>query len=134
MSKAMVLTSNEKEFISNYRKHGGDIEKVCSIMGMSHSAANRLLNKKPVREELNRSLFLARQKIEQATPYLVDKCLEMINDSDINEKVKAQLLNSLLDRSGIVAPKNTNIQVNINTEIADRAREIMAQTIDITPE
>lgn len=83
-----------------------------------------------IKEQLGKSLYLARQKIEQATPVLVDMALNMIMDENVGSGIKATLINSLLDRAGITTPK-TAIQVNINTEISDRARQILAQTVEI---
>jgi len=83
-----------------------------------------------IKEQLGKSLYLARQKIEQATPVLVDMALNMIMDENVGHGIKATLINSLLDRAGITTPK-TAIQVNINTEISDRARQILAQTVEI---
>lgn len=83
-----------------------------------------------IKEQLGRSLYLAREKIEHAAPMLVDVALNMIGSEEVSDKVKSALIGSLLDRAGINAPK-TAIQVNINTEISDRAREILAQTVDI---
>jgi len=54
----------------------------------------------------------------------------MVYNEDTSEKVRATLINSLLDRAGIIPPKSNFLQINVNTEISDRAREILASTID----
>lgn len=53
----------------------------------------------------------------------------MINSDEVSDKVKSQLMNSLLDRGGLVSPKNPPISININTEISERARTLLAQTL-----
>ena len=123
------LTEKQSEFINVYRKYGGDIQKVSRELNISTVMITKYLQNEKVKEQLNRSIQLARQKIETATPYLVDVALKMISDESVSEKVKAQLLNSLLDRGGLNAPKQPSVSININTEISDRARSLLAQSL-----
>ena len=129
MNKLKQLTEKQSEFIKVYRKYGGDIQKVCSELNITPKGVDRYLQNEMVKEQLSKSIELARQAIETATPYLVNKALEMVNDDKVGEKVKAQLLNSLLDRSGLVTPKQPTVSININTEISDRARTLLAQSM-----
>ena len=129
MNKLKQLTEKQSEFVKIYRKHGGDIQKVCSELNITPKGVDRYLQNEMVKEQLSKSIELARQAIETATPYLVNKALEMVNDDKVGEKVKAQLLNSLLDRSGLVTPKQPTVSININTEISDRARTLLAQSM-----
>ena len=62
-------------------------------------------------------------------PAIIDKAINMINSDEVSDKVKSQLMNSLLDRGGLVSPKNPPINININTEISERARTLLAQTL-----
>ncbi len=123
------LTDRQSEFINVYRKYGGNIQKVSMELNISPVVISKMLQNEKVKEQLNRSIQIAREKIETATPYLVDKAIDMINSDRINDKVKAQLLNSLLDRGGINAPKQPSVSININTEISDRARTLLAQSM-----
>lgn len=104
--------------------------KVQQALSLSQKQTERYLADDRIKEQLGKSLYLARQKIEQATPVLVDMALNMIMDENVGSGIKATLINSLLDRAGITTPK-TAIQVNINTEISDRARQILAQSVEI---
>lgn len=129
MSKLKQLTERQSEFIKVYRKHGGNLQKVCSELNITSAGVQKYLQNAIVKEQLNRSIEIARQSIEVSTPYLIDKAMEMINSDEVSEKVKAQLLNSLLDRSGLVTPKQPTVSININTEISDRARTLLAQSM-----
>ena len=55
--------------------------------------------------------------------------LEMVNDENVNPKIKAQLLDSLLDRANVSAPKQPLVSISLNTEVQDRARMILAERI-----
>lgn len=129
MNKLKQLTDKQCEFIKVYRKHGGNIQKVCNELNITTAGVNKYLQNEKVKEQLSRSIQIARESIEVATPYLINKAMEMINSDEVSEKVKAQLLNSLLDRSGLVTPKQPSVSININTEISDRARTLLAQTL-----
>ena len=129
MNKLKQLTERQSEFIKVYRKFGGDIQKVSTELNISPKGVEKYLQNQQVKEQLNRSIEIARQSIEVATPYLINKAMEMINSNEVGEKVKAQLLNSLLDRSGLVTPKQPIVSININTEISDRARTLLAQSM-----
>lgn len=54
----------------------------------------------------------------------------MVNDETLNPKVRSSLIDSLLDRAGVEQPKTPPIQININTQIADRARAILAEKLN----
>ena len=127
--KKRELTEKQSEFVKVYRKYGGDIQKVSTDLNISPIGVEKYLQNENVKEQLNRSIEIARQSIEVATPYLINKAMEMINSDEVSEKVKAQLLNSLLDRSGLVTPKQPTVSININTEISDRARTLLAQSM-----
>lgn len=125
----MKLTERQEKFIEVYRKHGGNINKVCEEMGITTAGVNQYLSQDKVKEQLNKSVQIAREKIEAALPAIIDKAINMINSEDVSDKVKSQLMNSLLDRGGLVSPKNPPISININTEISERARTLLAQTM-----
>ncbi len=129
MNKQKQLTERQSEFIKVYRKYAGDIQKVSTELNISPVMINKYLQNDKVKEQLNKSIQIARESIEVATPYLINKAMEMINSDEVSEKVKAQLLNSLLDRSGLVTPKQPTVSININTEISDRARTLLAQSM-----
>ena len=129
MNKQKQLTERQSEFVRVYRKYGGNLQKVCSDLNITPKGVDKYLQNQQVKEQLNRSIEIARQSIEVATPYLIDKAMEMINSDEVGDKVKSQLLNSLLDRSGLVTPKQPTVSININTEISDRARTLLAQSM-----
>lgn len=127
--KVKKLTDRQIEFINCYRKNAGDIVKVSNEMCITPRQVERYLENQFVREQIERSVQLARDKIKMATPYLVDLAMEMVNDENTSDKIRTQLLSTLLDRGGINAPKEPYVSININTEISDRARALLANTL-----
>lgn len=99
--KQKKMTDNQVRFCELYAKHAGDIAKICMEMNITSSRATQILTNPLVKERLSRSVQIARERIEAATPHLVNLALEMVNDPDINPKIKASLLDSLLDRGGV---------------------------------
>lgn len=63
-------------------------------------------------------------------PYLIDKAISMVNDENVSDRTKSTLISSLLDRGGLVQPKTPAVQINLNTEISDRARQLLAQKVE----
>ena len=124
-----VLTEGQKNFIEVYRKHAGNIDKVCKELGITSRSVERYLSEDKVKEQLNKSIEIARKKITDSLPFLVDKAINMINSEKTSEKVKAQLINSLMDKGGLITPKNPTVSININTEISDRARQLLASSL-----
>lgn len=82
-----------------------------------------------MKEQLNKSLQIARDKITASIPYLVDVAIDLINEEKTSEKTKSYLIGQLLDRGGLVQPKQPAVQISINTEISDRARQLLAQSV-----
>lgn len=134
ISKQAGLSDKDKSFIKLYRQSGGNVEKIANELHLSERQVYNIMNKSVVKERLMKSVYETRQKIEAAAPLLVEKALEMVYNEDTSEKVRATLINSLLDRAGVIAPRENLVQININTEISDRAREILANSIDTEAE
>lgn len=127
--KKQFLTEKQLEFCRNYEKYGGNVYSLCRIKGYTIGSVNKMLENPRVSEYLSSTSEQARESISKALPYLVEKALSMIGDDKVGDNVKASLINSLLDRGGITAPKSPLINVNINTEISDRARQLLAEKI-----
>lgn len=134
ISKYAALTEKQKEFILSYRRHAGNLQKVQKDLNIGIPAMYNYLNNEKVREQINKSIQECYEKIEAAAPLLIDKAIEMVYDKNVNDKVKTQLINTLLDRGGVVKIQQPQVQININTELSDRAREILANTINTTAE
>lgn len=115
--KPKKLTETQERFCELYARHAGDINKICTALDITPSRATRILEHPLVKERISRSVQIARERIEAATPHLVNLALEMVNDENINPKIKAQLLDSLLDRGGVSAPKAPLVSISLNTEI-----------------
>ena len=98
----MKLTDRQKVFIEVYRKYAGNVNLICKELGMTPAGVQSYLQTDKVKEELNKSIQIAREKIESATPYLIDKAIEMVNSDKVSDKVKSQIINSLLEKGGIV--------------------------------
>ena len=130
--KEKQLSNRQRDFIRIYRKNAGDLIKTASEMGLSANYCEKLLGIDTVKEQLLRSQIETKEKLSLATPFLLEKAVEMINDNKTSEKVKSTLILGLLDRGGIVAPKESPVQININTQISDRARELLSATLPET--
>ena len=59
--------------------------------------------------------------------------MEMFLDKSTPPQVRAAVGTGLLDRAGLEKPQNSQITVNINTEISDRARQILAERVGEVP-
>ena len=129
-NRSKMLTEKQKNFIDCYRKHAGNPTNVCSELNIGIVSFNKYLRQPSVIEQLNKSLQISRDKINAALPYLIDKAISMVNDKNVSDKTKSTLISSLLDRGGLVQPKSPAVQINLNTEISDRARQLLAQTIE----
>ena len=80
-----------------------------------------------MKERLSRSVQTAKEQLEAAAPHLVNLAMELVNNEEVSVKVRASLIDSLLDRAGVTAPKAPAVSISINTEISDRARQILAE-------
>lgn len=128
--KLKDLTEKQKIFIESYRKHAGNATNVCSELNIGIVSFNKYLRQPSVIEQLNKSLQISREKIQAAMPYLIDKAISMVNDENVSDRTKSTLISSLLDRGGLVQPKAPAVQINLNTEISDRARQLLAQKVE----
>ena len=127
--KEKQLSKRQRDFIATYRKNCGDLIKTASEMGLSANYCEKLLGIDTVKEQLLRSQIETKEKLSLATPYLLEKAIELINDTNTSEKVKSTLILGLLDRGGCGVPKESPVQININTAISDRARQLLSETL-----
>ncbi len=127
------LTPREQVFLDEYWKAAGDLRKV-EKAGFPPSTIKQIMSVPVVRERLMRSVEVAKETLQNASPHLVNLALQLVNDESVSTKVRASLLDSLLDRAGVSQPKTTgSIQISINTEISDRARKILSERIKQQP-
>lgn len=63
-----------------------------------------------------------------ALPSVIDNMIELIHSEDTPSSTKAQLTIALLDRAGLQPPKG-QVNINVNTLISDRARELLGQRV-----
>lgn len=128
--KTKKLTETQDRFCELYSKYAGNISKICIEMNISTPRASQFLENPLVKERLSRAVQIAKERIEASTPHLVNLALEMVNDENLNPKIRASLLDSLLDRGGVAQPKDTPlVQINLSTQVQDRARQILAERI-----
>lgn len=121
------MTPRQMAFCECYERNAGDLRRVCQSLDITSARAAALMEVPAVKERLARSVDIARQRLEATAPHLVSLALELVNDDNVSVKVRASLLDSLLDRAGVCAPKTPAVSVTINTQIQDRAREILAE-------
>lgn len=135
MTKKQVntdLTKREAEFCRLYSRYAGNLPMVCERMKITVGSARNLLCKPAVKEHLQMALQRSREMIVAGTPEVVRELYRMLYDERTPIKVKAQIATSLLDRAGLCIPTSPPVQVNINTELIDRARLVLAEKVDST--
>ena len=130
------LTKRQREFINEYRECGGNMPVVAERMGVTIARLYKIKNVVNVKNELERTTELVREQIQASSTGALAVLQGMLANDSTPAKVRANIAQDLLDRAGLSAPKTPAIQVNINTSISDRARELLAvrlsePTIDV---
>lgn len=123
------LTPRQTEFIRNFRKCGGDVSKTCKAMGITEVLAYRWLAMPAVKNEITQTLDYCRTALTAMVPVIITELREIMQSPETSASVKANIGLNLLDRAGLQEPKQPTVQVNINTTISDRAREILAKRL-----
>lgn len=88
-----------------YQKNAGNILATCNELDITTARATQIMSNPLVKEHLSRSVTEAKQMLEAAAPHLVNLAMQMVNDENLNPKVRASLIDSLLDRAGVITPK-----------------------------
>jgi hypothetical protein len=127
--KPKALTRAQQDFVVAYEKNAGNINRTCQELNITTGRAAAIMQNPLVKERLSRSVEVAKERLTTAAPHLVNLALELVNDDEVSVKVRATLLANLLDRAGVSAPKEPAVQININTQIADRARQLLAEKV-----
>lgn len=125
------LTAREYKFCKCYEKNFGDLDRTMADMGISIATARRILAQDNVNEYLATSIGRGRERLERAAPAIIDGLLKMFEDVNINSNVRATIGTALLDRAGLNKPTEPCVSININTEIADRARKLLNERISV---
>ena len=68
-----------------------------------------------MKEYLSCSMQRAKDSMVAALPHITEELLRMYNNTETDDKVKIEIAKQFLDRAGLVADKNVNFNVNINT-------------------
>lgn len=125
--KRESLTAKQQRFVEEYTRQGGRIDRVARALNLTPRRVRQYIETPVVRNRLAENVDIARRRIESAAPHLVDLALDMVDDEDLSPKVRASLLDSLLDRAGVSQPKEPAVAITINTQISERARQILAE-------
>lgn len=123
------LTKRESEFCRLYSRYAGNINMVCKDMNITVGSARNMLCKPAVKEHLQMALQRSREMIVTGAPEIVKELYRLLYDDRTPVKVKVQIATSLLDRAGLNTPTSQPVQVNINTELVDRARLVLAEKV-----
>jgi len=78
-----------------------------------------------VKEYLACSMERTKASMQAALPHISQTLLHMFNNSNVDDKIKIEIAKQFLDRTGLIADKNINVNMNINTSISDRARQLL---------
>ena len=120
------LTPREQDFCDYYSRYAGNLRKVAQAMHISMQSCSNFLDTDRVKEYLGSTLKRSREALISALPSVIDNMIELIHADDTPSSTKAQLTIALLDRAGLQPPKG-QVNINVNTLISDRARELLAQ-------
>ena len=126
------LTKRQREFCDAYARYGGNRALICDALGIRTGAFNNYMATDVVKEYLACSMQRARDSIIAALPHITQTLLDMYNDDRTDPKIKMEIAKQFMDRGSLIADKSVNVNVSINTSIADRARQILAQRQTIT--
>ena len=127
--KKRKLTPRQREFVKLHRKWGGDLAKVAKEGNYSLQSISKFMSMPLVKNEIASNLMYCRERISAVLPQILDNLVEMQASDSVPFNVRATIGLQLLDRGGLTEPKAPQVQVNINTSISDRAREILAQRV-----
>lgn len=122
------LTPREQDFCDYYSRYAGNIRKVAEAMHISIAVCTNYLDIDRVKEYLGSTLKRSREALVSALPSVIDNMIELIHSEDTPSSTKAQLTIALLDRAGLQPPKG-QVNINVNTLISDRARELLGQRV-----
>ena len=120
------LTPREQDFCDNYSRYAGNLRMVANAMHISPQSCNNFLQEDRVKEYLGSTLKRSREMLINSTPAIIQNMINLIHNDATPDTVKAQLSIAVLDRAGLQPPKGS-VNINVNTLISDRARELLAQ-------
>ena len=125
----LSMTKREKEFVAAHQQCGGVQEDIAQMLNISVTTVLSYLNKPRVKAALDNNNARVREYLNASAMYQLRKLEELANDENTPAGIRAGIRQDLLDRAGFSQPKAPQVQVNINTEIADRARLIFAERL-----
>ena len=132
-AKAAGISQAQEKFVKVFSANNGNIAKTCQELGIVDSLAYRYLNNIEVKKQIAQNLEYCKRALEASAPQVIQGLMEMFMDKSTPPQVRAAIGNGLLDRAGLEKPQNNQITVNINTEISDRARQILAERVGEVP-
>lgn len=130
MRKTNRLTARQLQFLEAYKKTGGNVPQTAQLMGVSVSLAYHLRANEKVKRELSLIVEKTRERIREGTEKYLNTLHELLDDKQTPSGVRASIAQDLLDRAGLLPPKTPTVQVNINTSINERARNIVAMRLE----
>lgn len=125
------LNKRQRKFVDVYSKYGGNYTLIAQELKIGYRQIENYLSQVEVKEYLSCAMERTRDSIVSALPHIQQGLLEMYNSSETDDKVKVMIAKEFLDRAGLVADRNTNINVNINTSISDRARQLLSEKMTV---
>lgn len=133
------LNKKQKKFCDVYAKYGGNYTLVMQELNIGQRQFEKYMQQVEVKEYLACALERVRKGMVDALPHIQAELLRMYNSDTTEEKLKVEIAKQFMDRAGLFADKSVNLNVNINTQISDRARQIMVEkqhceTIETTAE
>ena len=126
------LTKRQREFCDAYARYGGNRALICDALGIRPAGFKAMMTQDVVKEYLACSMQRARDSIVAALPHITQTLLDMYNDPACDPKIRMEIAKQFMDRGNLIADRSLNVNVSVNTSIADRARQILAQRQTIT--
>ena len=121
------LTAKQRKFVNTYEEYGGNYALITNELKIGQRMFENYMQQVEVKEYLACAMERTKQSILAALPHIQQELLKMYNCETTDDKIKVMIAKEFMDRCGLLQDKNVNLNVNINTQIADRARQIMIE-------
>ena len=121
------LNKRQRQFVDNYEKYGGNYALVCEAMHIGERQYYQYMQQNAIKEYLACSMQRCKDSIIASLPHIQKSLLEMYNSEQTDDKIKVQIAKEFFDRAGLIYDRNVNINMNINTQITERAKQLLLE-------
>lgn len=121
------LNKKQQKFCDVYAKYGGNYTLVMQELNIGRRMFDKYMSQVEVKEYLDCAIERVKKGMVDALPHIQAELLRMYNSDTTDEKLKVEIAKQFMDRAGLFADKSVNLNVNINTQLSMRARQLMVE-------